>query len=117
MGGRRGDREVEDRREKGRQRLEDGREKGRQRSRRWKGEGEIEDKGSERIGEQTICKVFLANKKIKKIQVLFFLFTSIGKQICAGKSAHPELRVLDEPYSAKAAQRSSHTPGPPGYIE
>ena len=31
-------------------------------------------------------------------------------------SAEAEAGVLDEPYSAKPAQRSSHT-GPPGYIE
>jgi hypothetical protein len=30
-------------------------------------------------------------------------------------SGGPGLRVLDEPYSAKPAQRSSHT-GPPGYL-
>jgi hypothetical protein len=69
----------------------------------------------------TACIACLRDGLLEKVE-LYALplhdlsFRNISSMLCTVPvPTPPEAGVLDEPYSAKPAQRSSHT-GPPGYI-
>jgi hypothetical protein len=63
-------------------------------------DGETDDNGSEREGETKHMQSFFCKQENQKtFKFCFYKSLGLGKQICEGKSAHPELGVLGEPYS------------------